>query len=169
MGRKLALEIERIMHATAPLGSHISLVSHGVPGIYRHYPRVKSEVEMMSVRSLWISLLGLVLLVPTGVWSHAVLVKSIPAHRAVLSRVPTRVQLWFNERLEAQFCSLSVWNAGGQQVDRGDVHVSPEDPKKLSVGLAALAPGTYTVKYRVLSVDGHIVEQAFSFTLRNSP
>jgi copper resistance protein C len=123
----------------------------------------------MSVRSLWISCLGLVLLVPTSVWSHAGLVKSIPARRAVLVRVPAQVQLWFNERLEAQFCSLSVWNAGGQQVDSGDVQVDPVDPKKLSVGLSALVPGTYTVKYRVLSVDGHLVENQFPFTVQEHP
>ena len=123
----------------------------------------------MLVRSLWISLLGLALLMPTSVWSHAGLVKSVPARRAVLARVPARVQLWFNERLEAQFCSLSVWNAAGQQVDSGDVQVGPDDPKKLSVGLAALVPGIYTVRYRVLSVDGHIVENQFPFTVQGQP
>jgi copper resistance protein C len=62
-----------------------------------------------------------------------------------------------------------VWNAGGQQVDSGDVQVGPDDPKKLSVGLAALAPGIYTVKYRVLSVDSHIVENQFPFTVQGHP
>jgi methionine-rich copper-binding protein CopC len=123
----------------------------------------------MFVRSLWSALLGLVLLMPPSVWSHAGLVKSVPARRAVLARVPARVQLWFNERLEAQFCSLSVWNTAGQQVDSGDVQVGPEDLKKLSVSLAALAPGIYTVRYRVLSVDGHIVENQFSFTVQGQP
>lgn len=31
-----------------------------------------------------------------------------PARRAVLSRAPARVQLWFNERLEPQFSTLTV-------------------------------------------------------------
>jgi len=123
----------------------------------------------MSVLSICISLLGLLLLAPPSVWSHAALVKSVPARRAVLSRVPARVQLWFNERLEAQFSQLSVWNVEGRRVDSGDVQVGPDDPKKLSVGLPTLAPGTYTVKYRVLSVDSHIVESQFSFTLQGSP
>jgi methionine-rich copper-binding protein CopC len=128
-----------------------------------------TERVAMSVRALWISLLGLVLLMPSSVWSHASLVKSVPVRRAVLARVPARVQLWFNERLEAQFCTLSVWNAAGQQVDSGDVQVGPEDRKKLSVSLADLGPGIYTVRYRVLSVDGHIVENQFSFTVQGHP
>jgi methionine-rich copper-binding protein CopC len=49
------------------------------------------------------------------------------------------------------------------------MRLEPGDPKLLSVGLPALAPGTYTVKYRVLSVDGHVVASQFSFTLRGSP
>jgi hypothetical protein len=44
--------------------------------------------------------------------------------------------------------------------------VAPEDSKQLSVTLAPLAPGTYTVRYRVLSVDGHVVDSSFTFTVR---
>jgi methionine-rich copper-binding protein CopC len=32
--------------------------------------------------------------------------------------------------------------------------------------LPPISPGTYTVRYRVLSVDGHVVEAAFSFTVK---
>jgi len=85
----------------------------------------------------------------------------------MLSSAPTRVVLWFNERLEAQFSQLAVWNAEEQQVDAGDVQVGPDDGKKLSVGVPTLSPGTFTVKYRVLSVDGHIVEAEFPFTVRS--
>jgi copper resistance protein C len=120
-------------------------------------------------RPLWLrSTLSIVLLiVPLTSWGHAYLVKSSPARRAMLSSPPTRVVLWFNERLEAQFSELSVWNAAGQQVDGGDVQVGPDDAKRLSVGIPTLPAGSYTVKYRVLSVDGHIVEAEFPFTVRS--
>jgi methionine-rich copper-binding protein CopC len=62
-----------------------------------------------------------------------------------------------------------VSNAAGQQVDSGDVQVGPDDPKKLSVGLTSLVPGIYTIKYRVLSVDGHIVADQFPFTVQGQP
>lgn len=51
-------------------------------------------------------------------------------------------------------------------MDLGDVEVSRDDPKELSVGVPNLPPEPYTVKFRVLSVDGHIVEGQFPFTLR---
>jgi copper resistance protein C len=122
-------------------------------------------------RALWrrSTLLIILLLVPTSGWGHAYLVKSSPARRAVLSNPPARVALWFNERLEAQFSQLSIWNAEGQQVDGGDVQVGPDDGKRLSVGIPTLPAGSYTVKYRVLSVDGHIVEAEFPFTIRSRP
>jgi copper resistance protein C len=120
-------------------------------------------------RPLWLrsTLLILLLMVPIASWGHAYLVKSSPARRAMLSSLPTRVVLWFNERLEAQFSQLSVWNAEGQPVDGGDVQVGPDDGKRLSVSIPTLPPGSYTVKYRVLSVDGHIVEAEFPFTVRS--
>jgi methionine-rich copper-binding protein CopC len=120
-------------------------------------------------RTVWFELTLLILLLgfPSSGWSHAYLVKSSPARRAVLSGVPARVGLWFNERLEAQFSQATVWNTQGHQVDGGDVQVDPADAKQLSVGIPTLPPGTYTVKYRVLSVDGHVVESEFSFTVRS--
>ena len=120
-------------------------------------------------RALWCSssLVIILLMVPVSSWGHAYLVKSSPARRAVLSTPPTRVVLWFNERLEAQFSQLSIWNAEGQQVDGGDVQVGPDDRKRLSVGIPTLPPGSYIVKYRVLSVDGHIVEADYPFTIRS--
>jgi methionine-rich copper-binding protein CopC len=114
------------------------------------------------------ALLALVLL-PVAAGAHAVLVKSSPARRAALASPPARVELTFNERLEPAYSTLSVWAAGNARVDDGKVVVGPEDPRRLSVGLAPLKAGTYSVKYRVLSVDGHLVEGAFPFDVRPRP
>ena len=108
-------------------------------------------------------------LVPGAAWGHAALVRSTPAQRAMLTRSPDRVRLWFNEPLEAKFATISVWDAQSKQVDQQDGLVGPEDPKALSVGIPTLGAGAYTVKYRVLSVDGHVVEGSLRFTVRRSP
>lgn len=102
-------------------------------------------------------------------WGHAVLVRSSPANRAVVAQAPSRVQLWFNERIEPAYARLTVVDAQDLPLDSGEVIVGPEDPRLLSVGLPALEPGRYTARYRVLSVDGHIVEGEVSFTLRPRP
>jgi hypothetical protein len=98
--------------------------------------------------------------------AHAVLVRSAPPHRAVLAQTPERVDLWFSEPLEAAYSMVSVWNEAGGQVDDRNVTVGPDDPRRLSVSLSTRAPGLYTVKYRVLSVDGHVVESRITFTVK---
>jgi len=103
---------------------------------------------------------------PPPARAHAVLVRSIPASRAVLGEPPDRVQLWFNERIEAAFSSVSVWSEAGAQVDRRDMAVDPDDAKHVAVTVKALAPGRYVVRFRVLSVDGHIVQASFAFTVK---
>ena len=99
-------------------------------------------------------------------WAHAYLVRSTPAARAVVGRAPERVQLWFNERLEPAYSRVSVWSGAGERVDVGDVQVARTDATRLSVGLPPLPAGAYVVKYRLLSVDGHVVEAEFGFRVR---
>lgn len=108
------------------------------------------------------------LLAPACAWGHAYLVKSIPAPRALLFAPPQQVQLWFNERLEARFCSLHLSDDRGRPLTLGPLQITTEDPKRLSAILPRLAPGMYTVKFRVVSVDGHVVEDRFVFTVRKS-
>jgi methionine-rich copper-binding protein CopC len=103
---------------------------------------------------------------PAVALAHAVLVKSVPAQRATLAEPPPRIELWFNERLEPAYSKASVTNEAGTQVDLRDVAVSTEDPRRLSLSLPPLKPGRYTVSFRVLSVDGHVVESRLSFTVK---
>jgi copper resistance protein C len=118
------------------------------------------------VRFLAACLLGLVLL-PASALGHAVLVKAIPPQRAVLTEAPPRVELWFNERLEPAYSRASVTNEAGAQIDLRDVGVAKDDPKRLSLSLPPLAPGRYTVRFRVLSVDGHVVESNLTFSVKS--
>ena len=122
---------------------------------------------MTSRRGLLLAALALAgALWPAGAPAHSLLVRSRPGRGATVARAPERVQLWFSERLEPAFARLSVWTAAGAQVDAGDAAVDQGDPTLLTVSTPGLAPGRYTVRFRVLSVDGHIVESSFVFTVR---
>ena len=105
------------------------------------------------------------LLVPGSTPAHSLLVRSQPERRATVTRPPEEVRLWFSERIEPAYAQLSVWDAEGKQVDAGDAAVDPADSTTLTVRTPGLRAGRYTVRYRVLSVDGHVVESSFSFTV----
>lgn len=115
-----------------------------------------------------VRLLGLLVLVcaVAPAWGHAYLIKSFPAKRAVLLASPGQLQLWFNERLEPRFCSLNLRDERGRLAVLGPLQLDAADPKRLSAVVPRLAPGVYTVKFRVVSVDGHVAEDQFVFTLR---
>jgi copper resistance protein C len=117
---------------------------------------------------LWAFVLCALLTFPSIVLPHAALVKSIPPQRAQLFKAPTQIQLWFSEKLEARFSSLAVIDSKGKRVDLGNVAVGTDDPKRLSVAVNPLPPGPYKIRFRVLSVDGHVVEDEFPFTIRET-
>jgi len=98
---------------------------------------------------------------PAG--AHAFLDHALPAVGSTVHTPPSQVKLWFTQKLEPAFSRLSVADQSGKQVDKGDVHVDPGDGTLLSVSLPALAPGTYRVTWRVLSVDTHVTEGDFTF------
>jgi copper resistance protein C len=103
---------------------------------------------------------------PAAASAHSLLVRSEPGRNVTVTRAPERVKLWFSERIEPAYAKLSVWSEAGKQVDARDAAVAPDDPALLSVSTPGLGPGRYTVRFRVLSVDGHIVESSFAFTVR---
>jgi methionine-rich copper-binding protein CopC len=147
-----------------PLGHPYTISMHSFEAITRTSLVKKTRRGLTrSVRHLLV--LFALLLVPSALWAHASLVKSAPAQRAVLYRSPSRIQLWFNERLESKYSSLSVSDAEGKTVPTGKAEVSVENPKRLSALIKPLPPGRYIVSYRVLSVDGHIVKDQFPFTV----
>jgi methionine-rich copper-binding protein CopC len=98
--------------------------------------------------------------------AHALLLKTSPPRRAALREPPKHVELWFNERLEPAYATVTISSQAGAIVKTGDANVSGQDPKRVAVPLPALAPGVYVVKFRVLSVDGHIAEDSFTFSVR---
>lgn len=101
-----------------------------------------------------------------GAQAHALLVKAEPARRAVLTQAPKQVKLWFNEQIEPAYTRLSVVDATDKPVTAEKFTVPEKEPKLMVLPLPELKPGKYMVKFRVLSVDGHVVESSYDFELR---
>ncbi len=97
--------------------------------------------------------------------AHAFLDHASPAVGSSVPTAPAMLSLWFTQSLEPAFSKIIVKNAAGQEVDLGNAKLAPDNPAELQIGLKPLPPGTYTVHWRVLSVDTHRTKGSFTFTV----
>jgi copper transport protein len=104
-----------------------------------------------------------------AVYAHPQIVSVEPAPNARLEQAPERVRITFNEPVEDAFASIQVLDATGRAVDRGDGGRAPDDPTTLSASLPPLEPGVYTVVWRVVGRDGHLVKGNFAFSIAGAP
>lgn len=107
----------------------------------------------------------MVITLPAGVSAHAILVRSLPAEDAVLGTPPEEIEVWFNEGVGEEYKALAVVDGQGVRVDEQDARLGFFDSSYLRVSVPPLEPGSYTVRYRVQSADGHIVSGKFDFSV----
>lgn len=92
--------------------------------------------------------------------AHASLDHAEPRAGKTVATAPHEVTLWFTEKLEPAFSTLTVTDATGQRVDTGKTRVSGDT---MAISLRQIGSGVYQVKWHVLSVDSHATDGSFSF------
>jgi methionine-rich copper-binding protein CopC len=92
--------------------------------------------------------------------AHAFLDHASPLVGSTVPTAPHEVSLTFTQSLEAAFSSVEVTDSGGGRVDEGKAQISGNT---MRIGLKALGPGTYRVRWHALSVDTHSTEGSFTF------
>lgn len=102
---------------------------------------------------------------PSAAFAHAILMESEPAAESALDTSPDQINIWFNENVASEFKALAVINSAGKRVDNNDVRQATLDRSHIYVTTPRLPPDTYTVRYRVMSADTHIVTGRFTFTV----
>jgi methionine-rich copper-binding protein CopC len=103
--------------------------------------------------------LGLLLLGNAAAHAHAFLDHANPRVGSTVRTAPREVTLWFTQKLEPSFSSAQVHDASGARVDQG----ASVSGMQMHVPVRALSPGTYRVRWKVLSVDTHTTEGSFTF------
>jgi methionine-rich copper-binding protein CopC len=116
-------------------------------------------MALMGLSAAWL------LLSCVSALAHARLLQEEPADGAALAESPDRVELRFSEPVDAEFSPLEVRNTEGARVDKDNARVDPDDARVLVVDLKELTEGSYTVKWRVTSIDGHVVEGRYGFAV----
>lgn len=102
----------------------------------------------------------LTVMAATAAKAHAFLDHAEPRVGSAVPSAPREVSLFFSQNVEAAFSGVEVSDANGTRVDQGKPSINGG---VMRVGLKPLPPGTYKVRWHVLSVDTHTTEGSFSF------
>jgi methionine-rich copper-binding protein CopC len=95
---------------------------------------------------------------------HLRLVSTSPAADSVVAASPDTIRLHFSEAPQLRGSTVRLTNAANELVASTDVAAHPEDPTELFICPGAtLAPGVYTVHWRVIAQDGHTQRGEFGF------
>ena len=114
------------------------------------------------------AIVSILLAIPLGaalVEAHAKLARSEPAAASTLRSAPGEVRLWFTESLEAAFSSAYLLDGDRRRVDGAEGKVDGTNAALLRMTLPALGAGSYTVVYRVVSIDSHVTAGELSFNI----
>ena len=98
---------------------------------------------------------------------HAELVKSFPVANSTLTKAPKYVQLEFGEAItnlkSKNANSIVILDSKAIKIATSKIDIKKAIARVEFVG--TLKPGKYTVKYRIVSADGHVLNAQFKFTL----
>jgi len=101
---------------------------------------------------------------------HLKLKRSFPAKDTLLTSSPDAVRLWLTERSELPATKITVTTDAKAPVatDKVTRAAGADAPieAKFSTPLAA---GRYTVTWKTMSKDGHVVNGTFGFTVKPAP
>src|SRR5256886_1653924 len=99
---------------------------------------------------------------PASAFAHANLVSTSPTYRQRLQSPPRAVVLHFDQSVQAEPNAIKVKNEFGKTLS-GTTRAGGQTVR---VPLKRLPRGPYTVRWHVLSEDGHVVSGVFTFGVR---
>jgi copper transport protein len=102
---------------------------------------------------------------PAAASAHATLVKASPSFGQRLERSPTVVRLQFDQSVEALGNAIRVFNVHGRLLS--GVTTSSADKRTIAAPVKRLARGGYTVRWRAVSADSHVVSGVYTFGVRH--
>lgn len=124
------------------------------------------------MRRIVLIALTLVLAVPSLALGHAQLVRSTPGDGSAGNASPAEVVMEFTEPVSLinPREDVEVVDSEGQSVVASPASVVRDDVKSIQVPLRRDLPdGTYTVRYRIVSADSHIIPGVLTFAVGPGP
>lgn len=102
---------------------------------------------------------------PAAASAHATLIETSPAFGTRLPRSPELVRLRFDQSVKALPDAVRVYTAKGRLVS-GET-LTKADRRSIDAPVGRLPRGPYTVRWSVVSADGHVVSGVFTFGVRH--
>jgi copper resistance protein C len=112
---------------------------------------------------------GAIVLSPAIALAHAHLSGSDPEDGAVVDTATPDLTLTFSEGIEADFSTFTlVASESGEPVGNGLSPDAGSDPATVTLTVSEpLPPGSYTLQWEVLALDGHVTSGEVAFTVAN--
>jgi hypothetical protein len=123
-----------------------------------------------SVRALLPAVLlgamALPMVATAGRLPHLKLVRSFPAKDTVLTSAPDAVRLWMSERADLVGTKVEVAGADGVILPTAKpTREAAKDAPIVARFTQPVGAGRYTVAWKTMSRDGHVVNGTFAFTV----
>jgi methionine-rich copper-binding protein CopC/uncharacterized membrane protein len=99
------------------------------------------------------------LALPASAFAHASLLKASPSYKQELAHAPHWIALTFDQDVELIPNAVVVLNRHGVDLAKP----ARVDGARLIVPVRALPRGPYTVRWKALSTDGHVVSGVYTF------
>ncbi len=102
---------------------------------------------------------------PAVASAHATMEKATPSFAQRLEQSPTVVRLRFDQSVEALSNAIRVFDSKGRLLS-GPVR-SSADRRTIDAAVEHLPRGGYTVRWRVVSADSHVISGVYTFGVRH--
>ena len=96
-----------------------------------------------------------------SVQAHAHLEKSVPADGSTLSTAPAALEMRFSEAARL----TALWIQSDRQARQTIKDLPAAADRTLRIALPALAPGAYSLTWRVIAADGHVSSGVVHFAI----
>lgn len=102
------------------------------------------------------------------VYAHSTLLEMEPAERILIENPPSVLKLRFNEPIEHDLAIVTIYDWNAKPVFTGNPDGNIKRSPLLEFSLPELKQGTYSVKWNVISADGHPVSGSYAFSVGKS-
>jgi len=145
---------------------HPLFVSPLLRGRYRGglQPAASHRTARRSLLASRATVIALLAAAPAPAFPHAFPLRADPRVGSTVAAAPAKVTIWFDSEIEEAFSKIEVYDAAERRVDQNDPRVDASRTA-LEVDLSPLPPGKYQVRWTALSIDTHVTEGRFTFTV----